>query len=381
MINKNRLVKLTQDLIRINSENPNGNEYEIARWVKAYLERIGVPSRLYEFCPKRTNILAVLRGQNRANSLLITPHLDTVPAGTAWKEDPFAARIKAGKMYGLGATDCKCNLACSLEVINSLVEQKFKLGYDLIFAATANEESGSDFGLITLLDKGILKPAAAVVLDADDFEIVVTQKGLMHLKIIITGKKAHGAYPWLGTNAIDIGIKILAELKCMRFCYVVNKYLKPPTMNIGTIKGGDKVNVVADRCEFELDFRYLPGMSAENLLKRIKGIVRKHAKGFEIEIEGIQKPYSISPDHPLVGGLQAAGKKIGVTCPVHGSEGATVITFFQDKSIPAIATGFGSEGQAHMADEFVLVDNLYKGARVLEEFLKNYPITQVKKRF
>jgi succinyl-diaminopimelate desuccinylase len=372
MVNKDRLIKLTQDLVRINSENPNGNEYEIARWVKAYLEKIGIAARLYEFSPKRTNVLAVVPGRDRNKSLLITPHLDTVPAGTAWKNDPFAARVKGKKMYGLGTTDCKGNLACALEVINSLAEEKIKLSFDLVFAATANEESGSDFGLITLLDKGILKPTAAVVLDADDFEVVVTQKGLMHLKIIIAGKKAHGAYPWLGVNAIDIGIKILAELKCLKFSYVANKFLKPPTMNIGTIKGGDKVNVVADRCEFELDFRYLPGMSAAVLLRQIKKIVRRHARDFAVEIEGIQKPYHISHAHPLVSGLRRAAKKIGVFCPVRGSEGATVITFFQDKSIPAVATGFGSEGMAHMADEWVLVENLHKGSRLLEEFLINF---------
>ncbi len=372
MINKNRLINLTKSLIRINSENPDGNEFEIARWVKRYLEKIGVAARLYEFKPKRTNVLAVLPAGKKAKSLLITPHLDTVPSGGAWKKDPFAARVRGAKLYGLGATDCKGNLACALEVINSLTEENIELGYELVFAATANEESGSEFGLISLLDKGILNPTAAVVLDADDFEVVVTQKGLMHLKIIIHGKKAHGAYPWLGVNAIDISLEILAELKRWKPDFVPNKYLKPPTMNIGTIKGGDKINVVAPRCEFELDFRYLPGMSSAVLLRKIKKIIGKHANKFVLEIEGIQKPYDINRRHPLVTTLQSAGRKIGVTCPVRGSEGATVITFFQDKSIPAIATGFGCEGMAHMADEFIKVDNLYKGSRVLEEFLKSF---------
>jgi len=372
MINKRRLIKLTQDLIRIDSQNPGGNEYEIAGWVKAYLKKIGIPARLYEFRPKRTNVVATMSGFDKTKSLLITPHLDTVPAGSAWQYDPFAGKIVGARMYGLGATDCKGNLACALEVINSLAEEKIKLGYDLVFAATANEESGSEFGLITLLDKGILRPTQAMVLDADDFEVVVTQKGLIHLKIIIRGIKAHGAYPWLGINAIDIALKVLAELKCMKSRFTPNNLLKPPTMNIGTIKGGDKVNVVADRCEFELDFRYLPGMSSDTLLKAVRKIAAKHAKKFEIEIDGIQKPYDICPDHPLVRGFSRAGKKFKVACPIRGSEGATVITFFQDKSIPAIATGFGSEGMAHMADEYVLVDNLYKGSLVLEEFLKNY---------
>jgi len=372
MINKSRLIKLTQSLIRINSENPGSNECEIACWVKRYLEKIGIPARLYEFSPKRTNVLAEAAGKDKTKSLLITPHLDTVPAGRDWKNNPFTGKIKGGKMYGLGAADCKGNLACALEVLNSLIEENIKLGYNLIFAATANEESGSEFGLVSLLNKGILKPSAALVLDADDFEIVAAQKGLMQLKIVIKGKKAHGAYPWLGLNAIDIGLEILPELKRLKFGRGSNKYLKPPTVNIGTIKGGDKVNVVADRCEFELDFRYLPGMSAAVLLKQVKNIVRKHAQKFSIIIESIQKPCAIDENNSLVKVFQSAGKKIGVPCPIRGSEGATVITFFQEKFIPAIAVGFGCEGMAHRADEYVKVDNLFKGSLVLEEFLKSY---------
>lgn len=372
MINKNRIIKLTQDLIRINSENPGGNEYLIARWVKDYLQRLGLNARLYEFKARRTNVVATLGGKDKARSLLITPHLDTVPAGTAWKKDPFKAEIIGDKIYGLGTTDCKGNLACALEVIRSLVEEKIKLDFDLIFAATANEESGSEFGLLSLLEKGILKPSVALVLDADDFEIVVTQKGLMHLKITVNGRKAHGAYPWLGSNAIDISLDILAELKRLKIAFAPNKYLKPPTMNIGTIQGGDKVNVVAPRCEFELDFRFLPGSSSAALLKRIRKIVHKHARNSTVEIEGIQKPYSISETHPLVSGFKNAGAKFGTVCPVRGSEGATVITFFQDKGIPAIATGFGCEGMAHMADEYIKAGNLYKGSLILEEFLKSY---------
>jgi len=372
MINKKRLIKLTQSLIRINSENPGGNEARIARWVKKYLAGMGMSSRLYEFRPQRTNVLAVLAGRKRGKSLLISPHLDTVPAGAAWHCDPFAGRIKGKKIYGLGATDCKGNLACALEVINSLADQKIELDYDLIFAATANEESGSDFGLIDLLDKGILKPTEAVILDADDFEIVVTQKGLIHLKVKIKGKKAHGAYPWLGQNAIDIGLSMLRELKDKRFGFSPNKYLHPPTMNIGTIKGGDKVNVVADWCEFELDFRYLPGMSARKILSGVRAVCNKHAKHYSLEIEGVQKPYFIEDSHPLVRNLKEASRRVGVNAPVRGSEGATVITFFQEKGIPAIATGFGCEGQAHMADEYAKPENLYKGCLVLEEFLKSY---------
>ncbi|TBR17921.1 M20 family peptidase, partial [bacterium] len=324
-----------------------------------------------EFKKRRLNVISELY-KNKRNSLLITPHLDTVPAGSGWKYDPFAAKIDNGRIYGLGATDCKVNLAVSMEVMNSLVEDGTELDYKLIFAATADEESGSVLGLAPLLEKKILKPKAALVLDADEFEIIVAQKGLLHIKIRIAGKRAHGAYPWLGINAVDVSLKIIQDLKNMKFDYARNKYLHPATMNIGTIRGGDKVNVVADWCEVELDFRFLPGTSGEELVKRIKNTVNKHARKYKIEIEGIQKPYNINEDHPLVKCFMESSRKHGVRSLIKGSEGATVISFFQEKGIPAVAAGFGCHDCAHSVNEYLKIDNLYKGAVVLEDFLKSF---------
>lgn len=372
MVNKNRLIKLTQRLIRLNSENPPGDESRIAGFVKDYLDKLGLKTKIYEFKNKRANVIAFLEGRDRKRSLLISPHLDTVPKGQNWHFQPFGGTIYKGRIYGLGATDCKGNLACGIEAINSIVEDGIVLDYNLVFCATADEESGSGLGLAPLLKKGIIKPDAAVVLDSDDFKIIVTQKGLIHLKVKIEGKRAHGAYPWRGINAIDIALNILSELKNHKFSAARNKYLKAPTLNIGTIRGGDKVNVVADWCEFELDFRFLPGMSAKNILQCIKVIIQKHAPKYKIEIEGIQKPYQINKGHALVGYLMRAAKKINVSCRIKGSEGATTITFFQERNIPAVATGFGSSGCAHIADEYVKIENLYKGAMALEEFLKMY---------
>lgn len=372
MVNKQRLIKLTRDLIRIDSQNPPGDEARIAEFVQRYLVKLGLAVKIYEFKKRRPNVVAILAARNKKHSLLLTPHLDTVPAGKNWRFNPFRAVVSGGKIYGLGATDCKGNLACGIEAINSLIEEKAVLDYNLIFAATSDEESGSAFGIIPLLDKGALKPQAAVVLDSDDFAIIVTQKGLIHLKVKISGQRAHGAYPWRGVNAIDIAIKILQELKARKFTYKKNKYLRGPTLNIGTIKGGDKVNIVADWCEFELDLRFLPGAAAGEILKALKNIIRKYARKFEIEIEGVQKPYEIGAGHALVRHLVRAIKAVGKTPMIKGSEGATTITFFQNKNIPAVATGFGSQGCAHIADEYVEIDNLHKGAQALEVFLKTY---------
>jgi succinyl-diaminopimelate desuccinylase len=139
MVRQERLIKLTQKLIRINSENPPGNEYKIALFVREYLERLGVPVKTYEFKKGRTNIIATIKGRGAKKELLISPHLDTVPAGKNWSFPPFAGKIKNGLIYGRGSSDCKGNLAASLEAINSIIEDKVDLDYDLVFAATADE--------------------------------------------------------------------------------------------------------------------------------------------------------------------------------------------------------------------------------------------------
>lgn len=372
MINNKRLIKTLTCLLKIKSENPPGDERAIADFVKQKLRAAGLEVKIYEFAKNRVNVVAVLKNQKRHKSLLLSPHLDTVPTGRNWKYPPFSAQIYKGRIYGRGATDCKGNLACAIETIESIVEDKIKLNYKLIFAATADEEAGSQLGLIPLLEKNILKADAAVILDSDAFNIVIAQKGLIHFKIKLQGLKAHGAYPDSGINAIELAAKIINDFKNYKFKVKAHPLLKPPTINIGTIIGGDKVNMVADWCEFEVDLRFLPQMKTENILKVIKGIIRRHASKFKIDISSIQQPYEIGAQHPLVKTLMESYRTSGIRPNLSGSEGATVITFFKKKNIPAVAVGFGAKAQAHATDEFANISDLYKGAKVLEAFIKNF---------
>jgi len=372
MIDRKNLIKLTQQLIHFRSENPPGNEYRIARFVKTYLADLGLKSKIYEFKKNRSNVVAILEGKDRRKSLLVTPHLDTVPAGVSWRFPPFAAQLRNGRIYGRGASDDKGNLAVILEVIRSLVEQKQNLSYNLILAATADEETGSTSGLIPLLDRGILKPQAALILDADEFKIIVVQKGLLHIKVRIKGRSAHGAYPWKGTNAIDLALEALSRIKSHKFSYKRNPYLRPPTINIGKIAGGDKVNVVADWCEFELDFRFLPGMSARRIIRDIRRAIKNYTREFKLEIMAAQSPTQIDCHHPLVKYLKNSMAAHKIKPKISGCEGATVISFFQSRNIPAVATGFSCSGCAHSSNEYIKVGHLYNGAKILEGFLKNF---------
>jgi len=195
MIRKKRLIRTLQALIRINSENPAGNEQKIASWVYDYIKKLGITAHMRSFQKRRPNVIASIKRMHKdgvQRSLLITPHLDTVPAGHGWHHNPFGAEIRADRIYGLGASDCKGNLAVALEAMHSLCEERIPLSYDLVFAATADEECGSTYGLRPLLDKGLLDVNAVVVLDADDFNIIIAQKGLLHVTVTIDGKKPMG---------------------------------------------------------------------------------------------------------------------------------------------------------------------------------------------
>jgi acetylornithine deacetylase/succinyl-diaminopimelate desuccinylase family protein len=377
MINKSRLIRLTQKVISINSENPPGNEWRLAQFIVNDMRSLGLEVKTYTYARRRPNVVAVLRGtlprrQAAGGAILITPHLDTVPIGRGWKFKPLGGQIYRGRIYGRGATDDKGNLAGCMEVMRSLVENGTRLRKDVVMAATVDEETGSRYGIIPLLEKGIIKPHLALVMDSDELNTIIAQKGLIHCRIQIFGKKAHGAYNWRGVNAIEIAAKIIGRLKGIHLHFKKHPLLHPPTMNVGVIRGGDKVNMVADFCEFAMDVRFLPGMNPRDILKKIKAAIRCEAGKFKVEIDDLQMPYEIDRNHPFIRLFVETARRMRARLALKGSEGATVMTFFRKHNIPAFATGFGAAGCAHTTDEYVKINLLYEGTRVLEEFIRGY---------
>ena len=380
MINKKRLIALTQKVLSIDSQNPPGKELKLAKFIETDMRSLGIDVKTYTYAKHRPNIVATLKGsmpRNRAEkeALLLTPHFDTVPVGDGWKFDPFGSQIVGNKLYGRGTTDDKGNLASAMEVMRSLVEDGFKPKKDIVMAATVDEETGSYYGIIPLLEKKVIAPGFALVLDSDEFNTIIAQKGLFHMRVQVFGKKAHGAYNWLGENAIEASARIITKLKKIRFKYKKHLFLKPPTIKIGTIKGGDKVNMVADFCEFSVDLIFLPGMDPKELLAEIKQIARSEAKRSKVIIDDLQDPYEIDLNNKFVKLWGDAVRKSKAKAILKGSEGATVITFFKKYKIPAFATGFGAHGTAHSTDEYINLNTLSRGTKALEFFVKKYDET------
>lgn len=377
MANKERLVKLTRKVLSIDSQNPPGNEKIIGDFIVQDMKALGLDVKVISYKKDRPNVIATLRGslpraQAAREALLLTPHTDVVPIGKGWKFDPLGGDIKNGRIYGRGASDDKGNLACAMEAMRSLVEDGFRPRKDIVLAATADEETGSHWGIKPLLQKGVLRPKLALVLDSVDFDTVIAQKGLFHSRIRVFGKKAHGATNWRGVNAIEQAAGIINRLKAHQFKFRKHALLNHPTVNIGTILGGDKVNMVADLCEFTVDLRYMPGMDPKDIMKTVKSIVEGVTRNYDLVTDDLQLPYEVSEKDIYVKAFLASSRKIGVKPRLKGSDGATVISFFQHYDIAAFATGFGKSGTLHANDEYAQIKTLYNGTRVLEAFVKDY---------
>ena len=363
------VISLTQKLIRINSQNPGATEKEIAYFIRDYLMGLGLKAKIYEFEKDRLNVVARIPSRRRRKRILFTPHIDTVPVTGKWRYPPLSGKIVNGRIYGRGATDCKSNVGVSLAVIKELAESKFKpQNLDIVFAFTADEETGSEFGMKPLIKK--LKGIDyGVVLDVDEFDIIIAQKGLLHLRIEVFGREAHGAFPEKGINAIEKSIYALSRLFKEGLPCKSHSLLKKPTINIGTFYGGDKVNMVAGHAAFELDIRFPPPLNKERIVSRLKLIFSKYLPKYKLTVLAHQEPIEVDRNSFLIKIVEDTLKRYRIKPVLKASFGATVINFLKNEGIEAFAFGFGTEGCAHAKNEYVAIANLTNGVKVLKDYI------------
>jgi acetylornithine deacetylase/succinyl-diaminopimelate desuccinylase-like protein len=147
---REEVTSLLQELIRLNTVNPPGNETAAAALLRDYLEPLGIECELYARVPGRANLVARIRGPADGPRLLLLSHTDTVLADPAeWSVDPWSGELHDDQVWGRGALDMKGQVAASAVALASLAREGFEPRGDLIFAATADEEVGDDpdFGL------------------------------------------------------------------------------------------------------------------------------------------------------------------------------------------------------------------------------------------
>lgn len=371
---KAKIISIIKELIAQNTVNPPGNEYKVANIVEKFFKKHKIRYKKFEKAKGRTNIVGYIGKDSAKPKLLIAAHADTVPAGDGWKTNPFKAVVKGNRIYGRGTTDDKGVIAPMLLCAAEIKKHEKELKGQLLIAVAADEEKGSEFGMKYLLKNKLIKPDFAIIADeASAFKkIDIAEKAVLGLMIISHGKQAHGSTPDKGINAITNMNKVISELEKYKFKYKKHKLLSPPTMNIGTIKGGIATNVVPARCELSIDIRYLPSQKKEAILQDIKKLLKnieiknKDTK-FSLEVLGHAPPTEISSDNLLIKLIQKHTKDIAGIEPVAvGVNGATDCKSLILNGVVAVGFDSGVPGVSHMANEYIEINGLIQFKEIIE---------------
>lgn len=355
---KGEMIDLLFRLIKIDTTNPPGDEYKCAKIVEGYFKRYNICFKRFEKVKGRTNVIGYI-GKGKP-SILIASHMDVVPAGDGWKTKPFSPVKKNGKVFGRGSSDNKGALAASLVLAKHLKKNEKKLKGQVLIAAVADEEKGSDLGIGYLLDEHKIKVDYAIIPDIGGYMKVIdiAEKGVLHVKVTAIGKQAHGSKPELGVNAILNMCRFLERLTRHKLRYRKHKFLKKPSVNVGIIKGGKAPNIVPGKCEVVIDIRYLPSQTPRQIVSELK-VLSKDLGRFEFSINADIKPSEVDANNVLVKALKKSIKSVKkVNAKVIGLGGATVAKQLIHKGITAVGVGPGNADVAHIANEYIEIKEL-----------------------
>ena len=194
LIDKDYLTNLTQELVRIDSTNPNlspdGNgEAEIGKFVAKKLQELGLEVTTSEIAPGRVNTVGVLKGSGGGRSLLLNAHMDTVGV-EGMSINPFGGELKDGRVYGRGAQDMKGSLAAMIAAAKAIVDAGIRLHGDLLITGVADEEHSS-IGAEALVKA--FKADGAIVTEPTDMHLCRAHRGFIWFEVETIGRAAHGS--------------------------------------------------------------------------------------------------------------------------------------------------------------------------------------------
>lgn len=371
-IQEPEVVKICQELVRIKSVNPPGDERPAAEYVAAALKQAGAEVEWIEHGPTRASILARVRSPRQLPALLYNAHLDTVPVGAErWVYEPFSAEVADGKIWGRGTADMKSGLAALIVAMRTLAKVRVPLRGDLILAATAGEESDS-LGATALAVRPDLGPVQALVIpEPSHNEIYVAEKGAFWVELTTQGKTAHGSMPDLGRNAVMMMVALIGELEKMAVSYKEHPMLGGFSRSINTIAGGVKTNVVPDLCVATVDMRTVPGQDHRAILRQVEDLIAdltRRAPGFQASVKVVndRPPVETSPSEPVVRRFADVVAQVTGERPV--PKGVQYYTdaavFVPHLKVPMVICGPGNAALAHQPNEHVEIAKLVQSAKI-----------------
>jgi acetylornithine deacetylase len=343
----------------------------LIEWVRDWLKGHGIASRLtYDATGKKANLFATVGAGPRAG-IVLSGHTDVVPVdGQAWETDPFKASLKDDRVFGRGTADMKSYLAVALAMTPRFLAAGMHAPVHL--ALSYDEEVGciGVRGLLADLAANGITPAGCVVGEPTSMQIVVAQKGMHVYRCRVRGREAHSALTPQGVNAIEYAAKLIVYVRGLadriRTDAPRNQGFDVPftTLQTGTIRGGTAHNIVPRDCEFQFEFRYLPGGDPNALIDEIETYARsvlepemkRVAPDAAIEIRrSVDVPgLDVEADHELAALARALARNDAVGHVAYATEAG----LFQQAGIPSIICGPGSIEQAHKPNEFITLEQI-----------------------
>jgi len=374
------------DLVRRPSVNPmgrdlSGPEYLEGRVTDYLVQRftaVDIPWARQPVAPGRDNVVARLEATvPGAPTILWDAHQDTVPA-EGMTIEPFVPLVRDGRMYGRGACDVKGGMAAMLAALDRLRTSPLPRRATVVFSATVNEEFGfSGARALARLwgDSATVpadaaarqlcsgRPVAAFVAEPTDLDLVMQHKGAVRWRIRVRGRACHSAFPEQGSNAIYPAGRVILAIEALAAELLArhpDHPCGPPTLNLGTIRGGAGVNLVPDLAVLEVERRVLPGESPVaargEVIARIAAACEsatvEHDPPF-LESAGLADASADQAAAAWIEALAAAVRAGGAAGRRTAARYGTNASVFAEAGVPSVVFGPGSIAQAHTADEWI----------------------------
>ena len=383
------LIDFTAKLVATPSPNLPGDERAVVAVILAELKGLGLTGA--EVVAKeshRPNVILRLRGKRPGPTLMLCGHSDTKPVGDPimWQTDPLEPVFRDGKLYGLGSTDMKGAVAAMVYATAALKQCDIELVGDLLLVINADEEWGMRFGSEYLATEYGIQADVALLgepsgIDGPEFEFLhLVSRGASCFKISVRGTQMHSSLTdrLPSTNANMKMVEVLTRMKKdLNLTFDPHPLCEAPTVNLGVkIEGGVGYGVCPGVAEFQSDIRVLPGMTHEQLkidLERCLHRIRHDDSSVEVELEFEEPPLNwlppteVSTDHPLVGHLlDAARRVLGWQPKLSAFPGGTDAAMFHGVAgIPTIPSfGPGWLPLAHGPNECVGVEAIVQAAKM-----------------
>jgi succinyl-diaminopimelate desuccinylase len=384
--------RLCADLVQIRSENPPGDTRDVIEYIRNFTDSCGIRTTVVRSRGGKHNLVS----SKPKGVLLFCGHVDVVPAiATSWRHDPFSGRTGDGKVFGRGSTDMKGGCAAMLSACRKFVDSDRTLPADIAFVC--DEETSGTYGIRKVLAKRLLVPCDTVIAEPTPaLSPNIGQKGLMRLCCEFHGEPGHASlYPIMGVSAVMEAFSLLEFMNVVhgreydpgdpKLSRIISEssailgglfamddtrdVLTHVMFNPGKIEGGEKANIVAERCSLELDLRIPWGCSLPDLIDEI----RSHAQNADISVTNMSEPSITPPDSRLVSWLlEEIGKVYRQPARPVVQWAASDARYLRREGFPVVEYGPGEIHLLHAVDEYVTVESLENAARVYNGMLERY---------